>query len=164
MPLATVNTIMKIRYNYERDCEKVLAMLISDTELRRKISDNAKYENAKLQEAHSLVNIMQRYGQEERLCWEEFLWQDWCSDDSNHNSDASYENDIPSDDDDDDYYDEEIGLSELDRLNENNLGPEFVEMEIEGQEPDRPLPTTLDCMEYEHNYEGPLDVESPWHR
>ena len=162
MPLATVNTIMKIRYNHERDCQKVLQMLITDTELRRKVRENNKYDEAKLKNAHSLVNIMQSYGQEEEddIYWEEFIWQDCGSDQSSNASDPSYEDDFPSDDDDDDdYLDEEVGLSELDRLAE-----EVVIMETEVQEPDRQLPTELDCMEYEHNYEGPLQVESPWHR
>lgn len=166
MTLATVNTIMKIRYNYERDCQKVLQMLVTDTALRRKVRENNKYEEAKLKEAHFLVNIMEQYGQEEEEEWEDFF----NNDQSSNTSDPSYEENFSSDEEDDDYLDEEISQSEQDRLTEDDatgfcIESEVIRMEVEDvPQPDRLSPTPLDCLMYEHNYEASMEVESPWHR
>ncbi|KAH9391469.1 hypothetical protein TYRP_007077 [Tyrophagus putrescentiae] len=166
MTLATVNTIMKIRYNYERDCQKVLQMLVTDTALRRKVRENNKYEEAKLKEAHFLVNIMEQYGQEEEEEWEDFF----NNDQSSNTSDPSYEENFSSDEEDDDYLDEEISQSEQDRLNEDDatgirIESEVIRMEVENDpQPDRLSPTPLDCLMYEHNYEASMEIESPWHR
>lgn len=61
LSLATVNTIMKIRFNYARKCYQVFFMLVRNRELRQKIRDNEKYAQAKLDDANELVNIMEKY-------------------------------------------------------------------------------------------------------
>ncbi len=177
MTLATVNTVMKIRHNFERNCENVLLKLIENSELRQQVRDNSKYEEAKLKEAHSIVNLMRRYGleedeeEEEYMHWGEFQQHDMGS----SSSDASYEDIDESSSDADDDYDEEIHSSELDRLAEE-ANENLFEMEVEVQDaaPDDAFDylehehnyarTDRTLLEYEHNYEGPMDVESPWHR
>lgn len=175
MTLATVNTVMKIRHNFERNCENVLSLLIENSELRQQVRNSSKYEEAKLKEAHSIVNLMRRYGLEEDEEEEEYMhWGEFQQHDMGSSSDSSYEDfNDSSTDDDDDYFDEEIHSSELDRLAEETIemqvdvqdaAPEnvfdYLEYEHNYSRTSRTLPTQL---EYEHNYEGPLDVESPWH-
>ncbi len=172
MTLATVNTIMKIRFNFERDCQRVLQMLITNSELRRKIREDSKYYEAKLEKAHTLVNIMERYGQEEEEEEEEEEeWEDFFnSDQTSNTSDPSYEDNFSSEEEDDDYLDEEISQSEQDRLAEDDatgirIESEVIRMEVENDpQPDRLSPTPLDCLMYEHNYEASMEIESPWHR
>ncbi len=146
-------------------------MLITNSELRRKIREDSKYYEAKLEKAHTLVNIMERYGQEEEEEEEEEEeWEDFFnSDQTSNTSDPSYEDNFSSEEDDD-YLDEEISQSEQDRLIEDDatgirFESEVIRMEVEDvPEPDPPLPTSLDCLMYEHNYEGSMEVESPWYR
>ena len=147
-------------------------MLITNSELRRKIREDSKYYEAKLEKAHTLVNIMERYGQEEEEEEEEEEeWEDFFnSDQTSNTSDPSYEDNFSSEEEDDDYLDEEISQSEQDRLAEDDatgirIESEVIRMEVEDvPESDRLSPTPLDCLLYEHNYEASMEVESPWHR
>lgn len=166
MTLATVQTIMKIRYNFERECLNVLPMLIKNRALLRKISNNLKYEEAKLKEGNRLVNIMEYYEQDTiDTQYESFWQQDFDDEESNSSHDPDYEDFFFNDSSEDEVNDsEEVPQSELDYLmaNVTRIDVETSEAGISESNPRETLPTALDCLEYEHNYTEP-EVDSPWH-
>lgn len=182
MTLATVNTIMKIRFNFERDCNKVLQMLIEDSGLRREMRFNQKYNEAKLEEANSLVNLMDHYRRDDvDMDLSDLMSQDLASDQSSDGSDLTYEDGFCSDSTDELEDDEvEVHQSELDLLFpgettedvpgsllfdmeiEEVSGPDFFAMEVVVPEPTDTAdliifsPIVLDCLEFEHNYTEPF--------
>lgn len=60
MTLATVKSIMSIRFNLERDCNNVLSMLTTDQSLREAIRGNDKYERAKLSVEKELASTLEQ--------------------------------------------------------------------------------------------------------
>lgn len=150
---------MKIRYNFEKECLNVLPMLIKDKTLLRKISNNLKYEEAKLKEGNRLVNIMEYYGQDTNDAHYKSFWhQNFDDEDSNSSHDLDYEDYFFNDSSEDEGNSEEIPQSELDYL----MAVEAPEAGISEANSRETRPTALDCLEYEHNYTGP-EVDSPWY-
>lgn len=74
MEVATVKSILSIRYNFERDCDKVLSMLIADQSLRDRIRGNEKYGLSKLEQDKALTGIVRKQPEDSS---EDDLWDQW---------------------------------------------------------------------------------------